>query len=215
MISDSSVLSFRLGGVPIEISLTALFLVGFLALSYGRSGAAGLVTGLAYAVVIIVSILVHELGHALVGSRLGLNPRRIVLHGFGGFCEYGRRPTAGQGVLSSLAGPLAGLLLGGALVAVQLIAGPSLPIHLQGLLRMGIFVNVFWSLFNLLPMYPLDGGHVLLYGLRLKLSPLKADKIVRSVTIPLAIAVGIAGYLAGFIFIPLICFFAVMQVMRV
>lgn len=215
MISDSSILSFRVGGVPVDISMTALFLVAFLALSYGRSGTAGLVMGLAYAVLLIFSILVHELGHALVGARLGLRPQRIVLHGFGGYCEYGRRPTATQGVISSLAGPFAGLLLGGVLVAVQLGLGSTLPPHVQTLLGMGIFINIFWSVFNLLPMYPLDGGHVLLYALRLKLTPLKADRIVKRVTIPLAIAVGIAGYLAGFIFIPLICFFAVLQVLRV
>lgn len=215
MIPTTSVLSFRILGVPVEIGMTALMLVAFLALSAGRSGAEGLVAGAAYAVVLLVSILVHELGHAVVGTRLGLRPQRIVLHGFGGFCEYGRRPRPAEGVISSLAGPGAGLLLGGALIVARVVLGGALPGHVLSLLETGIFINVFWSLFNLLPMYPLDGGQVLWHGLRLRLDPAKADKITRAVSIPVAILAGIGGYMMGFMFIPLISFFAIMQALRI
>lgn len=215
MIPSKTLVSFRVFGIPVEIGTTAALLVAFLALSWGRSGTAGLVTGAAYAVVLLLSILVHELGHAVVGTRLGLRPQRIVLHGFGGFCEYGQRPKPRDGVISSLAGPAAGLILGGVLVALRVFAGGAMPSQLLGMLNMAIFINLFWSLFNLLPIYPMDGGQVLWHGLRLKLSPAKADKIVRNVTIPVAILTGVVGYLAGFIFIPLICFFAIMQVLRI
>ena len=214
MIPDQSLFSFRVLGVPVEISMTALLLVGFLALSAGRSGTQGLVAGLAAAVVLIGSILVHELGHALVAGRLGLRPRRIVLQGFGGFTEYGRPPSPSQGVITSVAGPLAGLALGGLLFALELLLADRLPAHVLGLIGMGVGINVFWSLFNLLPIYPMDGGQLLWYGLRLRMPVARADRIVRNVTVPLAILVGIGGFLLGYVFIPLICFFAIMQVMR-
>ncbi|NOY26290.1 MAG: hypothetical protein GXP62_10500 [Oligoflexia bacterium] len=218
MIPSSTLFSFRVVGIPVEIGTTAALLVGFLALSYGRSGTAGLVTGLAYAVVLLASILVHELGHAIIGTRLGLQPQRIVLHGFGGFTQYGRRPQPRAGVISSLAGPGAGLLLGVALIGLRLALPLLLPSVAHGpvigLLGMAIAVNIFWSLFNLLPIYPLDGGQVLWHGLRIKLAPDRANRIVRNVSIPVAILTGVVGYLLGYIFIPLICFFAVMQVLR-
>lgn len=214
MIPSGALLRFQAFGVPIEVGSTALFLVAFLALSYGRAGSAGLLSGAMLALVLLGSVLVHELGHALVGGRLGLRPRRIVLHGFGGFCEYGRAPRPREGVISSLAGPAAGLLLGLACLGLYLGVGASLPPHVAGLLSSAVFINLFWSLFNLLPMYPLDGGQVLWYALRGKLSAARADRITRQVTLPLAVLVGVAGYAAGYVFIPLICFFAVMRVWR-
>ncbi len=215
MISDRSLFSFVVLGVPVEVGTSALLLLGFLALSFGRSGTAGLVAGLTYAVVLLFSVLVHELGHAVVGTRLGLRPRRIVLHGFGGFTEYGRSPRPKEGVISALAGPLAGLGLGVVFLVVRIAAGGSLPAQVVGLLNAGIFVNFFWSLFNLLPIFPMDGGQVLRHALLIRLPPVRVAKIVRNVTVPTAILVGLGGYLAGFVFIPLICFFAVMQVLRV
>jgi len=214
MIPNNAIFTFRAFGIPVEIGMTALLLVGFLALSAGRGGTAGLVHGLAYAIVLVVSILVHELGHALVGARLGLRPQRIVLHGFGGFCEYGSRPQPRQGVVSSLAGPGAGLVLGGLLVVVRLLLGARIPDSVLSLVDAGIFINLFWSLFNLLPIFPMDGGQVLWYALRIRLSPARADKIVRYVSIPVAVVAGLLGYLAGFVFIPLICFFAIARLLR-
>ncbi|MCB9777901.1 MAG: hypothetical protein H6742_05005 [Alphaproteobacteria bacterium] len=206
--------SFRAFGLPVQIETSALLIVGFIALSWGRGGTDLLALGVVYALVLMGSIFVHELGHAVVGARLGLQPQRIALHGFGGYCQYGRRPTPGKGVISSLAGPAAGLLLGGVLLVLSFTIGGSLSGRAAYLLQQAIFINIFWSLFNLLPMYPMDGGQALWHGLRLKISPLKADRIVKTTTIVTAVLAGIAGVLAGFFFIPLICFFAVMQARR-
>jgi stage IV sporulation protein FB len=176
-----------------------------------------LARSLIYAVAILLSILVHELGHAVVGRRLGLQPRRIVVHGFGGLCEYGRRPTPKQGVLSALAGPGAGLALGALCFGLLLGAiaiGPSVPVGVTIFLEQMVWINVVWSLFNLMPIHPLDGGSVMANGLQLVTTPRRAWQITKWVTIGLAIPVGIGGFVAGYVFVPIILALIVMDKFR-
>jgi Zn-dependent protease len=130
--------------------------------------------------VLFVSILVHELGHAFLQRRYGGHPK-IVLYGMGGLAicdDCDRRPT--PQILISLAGPLAGFLLA-ALVLVSIrIAGHQIEFRgfkgwigyfipawkqfdaplLNTLVLNLLWVNIFWGLINLLPIYPLDGGRI-------------------------------------------------------
>jgi stage IV sporulation protein FB len=194
-------------------------IVGFIVLGSGGLGDPSLLArAVIYALAIFGSILVHELGHALVGRRLGLQPQRIVLHGFGGLCTYGRRPTPKQGVVSSLAGPLAGLALGalsfGALLAVTFTVGDRAPVGVRVLLEQLVWVNVVWSLFNLLPIHPLDGGSVMAHGLQLVTTPRRAWQITRWVTIGLAIPVALFGFSQGYTFVGIILALIVVQKIR-
>lgn len=110
--------------------------------------------------VVFVSIMVHELGHALVGRSYGSRPS-ILLHGLGGLTVLpGLRVTRWRSVLLSAAGPAAGLLLG----VVALLLRPVLqPSEALGHFAFGslVYVNILWSLFNLLPVMPMDGGQIL------------------------------------------------------
>lgn len=192
--------------------------MGFIVLGGGGLGdPSAIARSVIYAVAILLSILVHELGHAVVGRRLGLQPRRIVVHGFGGLCEYGRRPTPKQGVISAFAGPGAGLMLG-ALCFVLLMAvsfaGPGVPYGLTVFLEQMVWINFVWSLFNLLPIHPLDGGSIMANGLQLVTTPRKAWQITRWVTIGLAIPVGILGFMSGYRFVPIILALIVMDKFR-
>ncbi|MEW6305456.1 MAG: site-2 protease family protein [Verrucomicrobiota bacterium] len=112
--------------------------------------------------VVFVSILVHEMGHALVGRRYGATPM-IKLHGFGGATYLpGAWFTRKQNILVSAAGPAAGLALGFAILLVR-AAGviPEDSIHVQRAFAYALYVNIFWSFFNLLPVQPMDGGQIL------------------------------------------------------
>ncbi len=109
--------------------------------------------------IILISILVHELGHALI-ARCWQQEVRIEVAAFGGF-TYRSGPSLRrwQEALVVIAGPLAGFLLaGGAYLAMQL-----LPISFWGvpILRFIWVINVFWTCMNLLPILPLDGGHLM------------------------------------------------------
>lgn len=185
----------RVAGVPVFAGWSALFVLGFMVYNRGTSTSGQIAQGLLYGATIFFSILVHELGHAVVGRRLGLQPQSILLHGFGGLCSYGRRPGPRQGFYASAAGPAAGLLLGALVWGIQLGVG-TLPQTattwlLGQLLGQMVWINVFWSLFNLLPMWPLDGGHVLNHGLSMKLPGGRAWAITR--TVGLVTAIGVAG----------------------
>lgn len=109
--------------------------------------------------VIVVSILVHELGHAWVAQRWQQQVR-IELAAFGGFTyRQGPRLRRWQEVLVTASGPMAGFCL--ALVAYGMSAWISMPQWAVILLHFLGAINIFWTLVNLLPILPLDGGHLL------------------------------------------------------
>ena len=123
-----------------------------------------LVPVLLWLAVIFVSILVHELGHALTAQHFGWPPE-ITLYHFGGLASY--RPTFGytprRRVLISLAGPGAGFLLYGLIRGAEfwmVEVGYVPPPLLRYVLFQAEWVNLYWGLINLLPVLPLDGGHV-------------------------------------------------------
>ncbi len=114
---------------------------------------------------LFVSILVHELGHALIAEALGW-PSEIVLYWCGGLAlsqRYSHR-TPWREMAVSLAGPCAGFGLYGLVVAVQYFLLPpqvllTYPYLLFCLIQLK-WINLYWGLVNLLPVLPLDGGHV-------------------------------------------------------
>lgn len=150
---------FSLLGFPVRIHWT----FGLLALFVGgglRAKTPDQWTGVAIAMaVVFVSILVHELGHALAGRRYGARPE-ISLHGMGGVCYLpGARFSRKQNILVSLAGPAGGFLLAAVSFAVFILFRPEERLVLHAL-SISLFVNIVWTVLNLLPILPLDGGQV-------------------------------------------------------
>ncbi len=197
-------ITFPLMGLPVRITGSALFVLAFLVL---QGGAADMGSSLLWGLVIFGSILVHEMGHALAGRALGVEPKGIVLHGFGGLCMYDRPMSAGKGLLVTLAGPGAGLLLGGLAFVIGRVV--SIPGPLLGWL---VLTNVFWSLFNLLPMLPLDGGMAVRHGLELVTTRGKAARVARALTVPTAVGVIAWGIWSGFWFVSLVGGLSLVQV---
>lgn len=139
-------------------------------------------------VVFFMSIWFHEFGHALAFRFYGV-ASHIVLYWMGGLAvpdgaSYGQRRTLdsnGQ-IVVSLAGPVFNFLLGGVLIGLIYLLGGSVQFGWSGLLPMvapifgenfllnneavryffyfGLFSNIIWGVFNLVPVYPLDGGQV-------------------------------------------------------
>lgn len=133
-------------------------------------------------VAVFVSILLHEMGHAVVMRRLGEQPR-IVLYFMGGLAMGGGGRSYNEQVAISAAGPGVQLLLAAFCLAIVRASGHAYPVgvpfwnndwyDLQGrgldvlpyqnlnyFLAFMLWVNVFWALVNLLPVWPLDGGQI-------------------------------------------------------
>lgn len=194
--------SFQAFGYPVSVGWGGVLLMalyGFM--EAGRQvNATGLVIAALGALVVGVSVLVHELGHAVVANRFGMHSPRIRLHGMGGECAYGGRPTARQRLWIALAGPGAGFLLGVASLATLYglgAVGFDLPPLVHRAVSMMVWVNVVWSILNLLPMQPLDGSTALLSGMRLKLPTRRAAEIGRWVSLVTAGVVGLLSLWAG------------------
>ncbi len=117
-------LHFRLLGFPVVIHPFAWLVLGFILLSNASGGPTALLGGVLWALVLFGSILVHELGHALVARGFRLGPVEILIHGFGGLTTHRRSPTPARSLLITAAGAGAGLLLGG------LALGLSVPLSL-------------------------------------------------------------------------------------
>lgn len=112
-----------------------------------------------WVVVVFISVLLHELGHALVGRQFGASPF-IRLHGFGGVTFLpGPHLTRRQNILVSGAGPAAGLILGLAVVGLDRVS--TVPPLVSLAFADALYVNFFWTCVNLLPIQPLDGGQIM------------------------------------------------------
>ena len=156
----------------IPVSITPFFWIIGAILAYDlafdkRSNQLDPLTFVAAILAILISILVHELGHALVIRYIFGASTMIFLHGLGGVAVhnrpyYYRTPRRLGRIFISLAGPLAGFLLTALCVIVlwntqEVIVSGS---HLWHFLNIIIFICIFWGVINLLPVYPLDGGQI-------------------------------------------------------
>ena len=115
--------------------------------------------GAVTAVMLFVSVLLHELGHSVVALRYNVPVRSITLFIFGGVARIGAEPpSAIAEFFIAIAGPLVSLALGVFFYAVQPAVIGSQP--LWGLAKYLAYINLALVLFNLIPGYPLDGGRV-------------------------------------------------------
>lgn len=117
----------------------------------------------AFAVLLYLSVLVHELSHSVTALRLGLPVRRISLHLLGGVSEIGREPqSAGREFLIAFAGPAVSILLGVVGLGLMQVIPPG---TVLGFLALELMIaNFLVGGFNLLPGLPLDGGRLLAAG---------------------------------------------------
>lgn len=158
---------FRLFGFPVQVEPSFWIIALLFGLNTRGGSMSSMLAGMAIWVgVLVLSLLVHELGHALAARAYGEAPH-IVLHALGGRTVWEPRaePTRGQRIVVTAAGPLAGYLLAGAAFIALVVSGQGLmaeDIGLSGrILGQLTILNVFWSTFNLLPVMPFDGGHIL------------------------------------------------------
>ena len=173
-------MNLRIGSIPVRVRLPFLFLALVLGARLERPDLVAI-----WVAIVFVSVLVHELGHALVGRLFGLVPQ-IELHGMGGTTSWVQAPEREIGHLRSiaisLAGPFAGFAIAGLLVlSARLGFQPKAPVALIAL-DLAFQVNCWWGVFNLAPMLPLDGGNVMRSALN-GLTKGRGEKPARAISI--------------------------------
>ncbi len=182
----------QLFGVDIRVHLTFVLLLIFVwftqSVTLGPNGAG---RGLALVGIIFGSVVLHELGHAVVAKRSGLTVRSIVLLPIGGVTlmeDTGmHNANPARDIRIAIAGPLVNLAIavvaGGFILAflpqARLWSQPYL--HANNLPRSLFWGNVFLGAFNLLPAYPMDGGRILRAWLAERMDYVQATR--RAVTV--------------------------------
>jgi Zn-dependent protease len=144
-------------GIPTKID-PSFFVLSFL-LATGRGATAALIVE--WLLVVFVSVLLHELGHALTARKFGATPS-ITLYSMGGVTSWSTDTelSSVKRLLISLAGPATGFLFGGIILLIGQMSPPSQKLLVHAYYDL-IWVNIGWGIFNLLPMLPLDGGQIL------------------------------------------------------
>jgi len=186
----------RIAGIPIYLDMFFVLVLLIFTYPYFTAGSTqAMSAGIIIVGGIMLSILLHELGHAFAGRLFKANVSHIELTGLGGIAQFERslpRSVFARTVIY-LAGPAVNLALW---LGLDLLMGEALQSG-RSLLALPFAVlasvNFFLMIFNLLPAYPLDGGHTLDAWLGAILGPSWATRIVG--TLGLLVAAGVA-YLA-------------------
>jgi stage IV sporulation protein FB len=181
-------LHFSVFGIPTRIH-PAFWLVAFILGFNGSQGGKNPLPVLIFIGVLFVSILIHELGHALLMRRYGFAPRIVLYHmgglaipdqGFSmGFERRRTRRDTWSSILISFAGPGAGFVFAALVILLVFVGGGKFafdwsrfpepwrvtpganwPDAVHYLVYSLLFVNIFWGLVNLIPVFPLDGGQI-------------------------------------------------------
>jgi Zn-dependent protease len=158
----------RVFGVPVFLHASWLLLAVLVTVAYGQLVAERLtlppgpayLVGFGFVLCLVLSVLLHELGHALTARRYGIRVRGITLELLGGYTEMeGDAPRPGVELVVSLAGPVVSAVLGLTAGAAALV----LPVDtIVGQIAFQLAAaNIIVAVFNALPGLPLDGGRAL------------------------------------------------------
>jgi Zn-dependent protease/CBS domain-containing protein len=160
-------------GIPVYVSWTWFIIAALITWAFGDqvramlpelSTTAAYAVAFVFAVLLYVSVLLHELAHSVLAKAYGLPVRRITLYLLGGVSEIEKEPpTPGKEFMVAAAGPALSLGLAGLGLAadIYLINDGGIP---EVLIWQLWVANLIVGVFNLLPGLPLDGGRMLRAG---------------------------------------------------
>jgi Zn-dependent protease/CBS domain-containing protein len=191
----------RVAGIDVKIHATFLMLLLWLGWANYRAtqSTAAAIAALVAILLLFVSVLLHEFGHALVARRYGISTKDITLLPIGGVAQLERMPKNPRHELAvALAGPAVNVVIAvglffmlGTLGRLDLPHAPDLPG--TGILSQVMFANVALAVFNLLPAFPMDGGRVLRALLALRMGYGRATQVAASIGQGMALLFGLIG----------------------
>jgi Zn-dependent protease len=179
---------FRLGsllGFPIRVHLSFLALLAIVLVFMGG------VPGVLSVLIVAASVLLHELGHALMARHLGIPVTEIGLHFFGGAAQMVGTPRRrGDEIAIAAAGPAVSFALAGAGLGLAFLTG-------WGLFAFAGTANLVLALFNLVPAFPSDGGRILRAWLAKRHGLMRATELAVGVGRVACVALIVAALVAG------------------
>jgi len=207
---------FKIFGIPITVDLSLLILMFLLISDYGNP-----VFGLIAGVILLLSVLLHELGHSLVGMAFGCKVRDIRLMMLGGCATMNTMPRkAWQEMLMAFAGPLVSVMIAASSFAVLAFGAVTQKSPLPFAILDYVFgLNAVLFCFNMLPAFPMDGGRILravlqqFFTTRLKATWI-ASRLGRFVAVLMGLTVlysALSGRFHDFMFIRLMIAFMIYQ----
>ena len=201
-------------GIGVYIHATFLFLIAWIALIEWQATRTlgGMLAGVVFTLLIFLSVVLHEFGHALAARRYGIRTNDITLYPIGGVARLERMPEEPrQELWIALAGPAVNLIIAAFLYIGLGLTNALLPLGAFGLAGSSLaerlaVANLTLLAFNLLPAFPLDGGRVLRALLALRMDYLRATQLAARIGQGLAVVLGIAGLFSN-PFLVMIAFF--------
>ncbi|MDP3850627.1 MAG: site-2 protease family protein [Luteolibacter sp.] len=151
---------FSIFGIPVRVHPFFWITLALIGGALGANSASAILGVCLFLLAGFISVLIHELGHALTARKFGAHSE-IVLEAFGGYAAYsGVRLTRPQTFAVTAAGPAVQILLGIALW-LALPHLPEMSPYGMHFLKTLMWISLVWALLNLLPVLPLDGGRML------------------------------------------------------
>jgi Zn-dependent protease/CBS domain-containing protein len=190
-----------IAGIPIRVHLTLVILLAWIAATYALHGAGigGTLIGVLVVAVIFATIVVHELGHALVARRFGYKTRDILLLPIGGIANLERMPEKpSQELAVALVGPAINLAIAAVLAVIIALSGTTTNLTQTtsvggSVLATLMWVNIGLAVFNLLPAFPMDGGRALRALLAMWLGHTRATDVAAALGKGFAVLLGVFG----------------------
>ena len=188
---------FNLFGIRVRVHFTFILLLVWMAVLApnleSNAGLLGLVV-----VGLLMSVVLHELGHALTARRYGIETREIVLTPIGGVARLDGYPQGLAELAIAAAGPLVNLALAVVLFFGLAVAGlppwgAGAVVDLPSALQWLLFGNLCLFALNLLPAFPLDGGRILRSALSFLMGQERATRIATRLGMALAAVLGLAA----------------------
>jgi stage IV sporulation protein FB len=212
----------RVRGIDIKVHASFVLILIWAAYYWGantNNGARAIAFGVVATLLLFLCVTLHELGHAVVAQRYGIEVRDITLLPIGGVARLDVPENPKQELWIALAGPAVNVVIAAVLVAVAaVLQATSLvtPGNLvdsvrnaewDGLLPYLVATNLYLVAFNAIPAFPLDGGRVLRALLAMRMDYRRATMIAVHVGQGLALLFGLAGFATGNFFLIVIAIF--------
>ena len=170
MLNGKSIKIGRLFGIEIGVNLNWFIIFFILVVSYSQmfaaedpnmGGPVALFMAVLLTLMLFVSVVAHEYGHALTARQFGIGTKKIILHLFGGVAFLDREPRKPwHEFWIAVAGPIVSIFLGGLFLFLWFVAQGAVAGTMAQILFYVAVLNLFLGIFNCVPGFPLDGGRV-------------------------------------------------------